>query len=112
MLQLAEHASDAKYWAQFSGTCHCHLLVWERESIVLPVADRLDLGASEGDVFGVMNAAEWLRQRWLTHRNSGFSKALSTRGLLDTIAQQDELRSVAVACNSSLRAIVDGLVDL
>lgn len=64
----------------------CHVLVWERESLILPVADSLGLGDCE--------------------------KSLQGPQLLGKIARDASLRARVLASNPSLRALVDELAAL
>ncbi len=114
MKERAQRRTDPKLWGDLQSGCHCHLLVWERESVVLPVADRLGLGDAKADAYEVVNAFQWVKGR--AHERDterrGFSKSTGTIHLLKMIANDDELRRLAVQANGSLGAIVDTLVAL
>ncbi len=105
MRNLAQ--SEAPEWAELESGFHSHVLVWERESLMLPVAEQLGLGASLHDVYAEMQAFEWVRQR-----HQRYAKGLHGRPLLTMIAQSPELRALVLQSNSSLKAIVEDLVAI
>ncbi|HEX8700623.1 MAG TPA: hypothetical protein VF815_17365 [Myxococcaceae bacterium] len=99
-------------WARIAEGFHPHVLVWERESLILPVADRLGLGDAVHDVYGERQAAENLSQRLRRLRNRKYDKAIHGPQFLGQIARDASLRAVVLDSNPSLRALVHEMVAL
>lgn len=45
MAERAQGTTSDETWQEISGGFHAHVLVWEQESLILPVSDELGLGA-------------------------------------------------------------------
>ena len=99
--------SEASRWSEIASGFLAHVLVWERESLMLPVGEHLELGSSLRDVYAEIQAYEWVRQH-----HQRYAKGLHGRPLLTKIAQSPELRSVVLQSNPSLAAIVEDLVSI
>lgn len=110
---LAQNERTPEQWAKIRGGFHAHVLVWERESLILPVADKLGLGEAVPDVYAERRAAEAVTHKF---RHSGlkrkYDKAIDGPEYLKRIAQNEQLRATVLASNPSLQAIVDDLASL
>ncbi len=103
----------AQEWEELRAGFHAHVLVWERESLILPVADKLGLGEAVTDVYAERRAAEAVDERFRRIRkNLKYQKPVQGLQYLQRIAQDLVLREAVVASNASLRAIIDDLVSL
>lgn len=103
----------ADRWDLHAAGFHAHALVWERESLVLPVADKLDLGPPEPQPYLERNAAGWIEARYKAKsRRLAYAKQTDGRRLLGEIANRRELRDIVLASNPSLQEIIDDLVAL
>jgi hypothetical protein len=99
-------------WAGISSGFHPQVLVWERESLILPVADRLGLGDAVRDVYGERQAYERVKQLHSRPHQLTYNKAIHGPRLLKRIAHDASLRAEVLASNPSLQALVDELVAL
>jgi hypothetical protein len=112
MTRLAQGTRQDLEWKNIRAGFHAHVLVWERESLILPVADRLGLGASVSDVYAIRGAAEVVKEGFRRVKTRGYSKALDGREYLQRIAQDEALRATVLSSNASLRGMVEDLVAL
>jgi hypothetical protein len=113
MGKLARAQWTEVQWEEHGSGFHAHVLVWERESLILPVADRLDLGAPVRDTYAERSAAEAVTALFnQAGKRRAYSKAADGKRLLEQIARDAALRAVVLASNSSLRAIVEELASL
>jgi hypothetical protein len=117
--QVREHMlgrakSGVERWSkELEEGFHAHVLVWERESLMLPVGDRLGLGAAHAHPYEEMQAAEWIGKRFRSvRRDRAYAKSTHGPGFLKQIAESDELRAIVVGSNPSLAAIVSDLVSI
>jgi hypothetical protein len=114
MAEIARGTRTEQQWADICGGFHAHVLVWERESLILPVADRLGLGKkAERDVYTARRAAESVGAlfRDLGKRRK-YDKAIDGPEYLQRIAEDEHLRAIVLETNPSLRIIVEELVSL
>ena len=112
MLRVAEEECGER-WARIKPRFHAHVLVWERESLILPIADLLDLGPPEPDVEGERHAHEWVKRRYREYRSGiGYAKGGEGRELLQKIVNQRELRERTIQANPSLERMVASLFVL
>jgi len=110
---LAKVGQTDEQWQRIRNGFHAHVLVWERESLILPVADQLDLGQSIADVYAERKASDIVKHRFeQTGKQRAYSKATDGKQFLDRIAWNEGLRTTVVSSNPSLQAIVDELVAL
>ncbi len=110
---FAKTGQTDEQWQHIRSGFHAHVLVWERESLILPVADQLGLGQAVADVYADRKAAEFVENRFKqTGRKRAYSKATDGKQFLDRIAYTEGLRTTVVGSNASLQAIVDELVSL
>ncbi|WP_309888429.1 hypothetical protein [Archangium sp.] len=110
---LAKAERTDEQWQPIRSGFHAHVLVWERESLILPVADQLGLGPAVADVYADRGAAESVTHRFeQTGKKRAYSKATDGKQFLDRIAYTEGLRTTVVGSNPSLQAIVDELVAL
>jgi hypothetical protein len=112
MAELARGPRTEPQWKDIEDGFHAHVLVWERESLILPVADRLRLGEAVRDVYDERQAFETVRERFRLFRRLGYSKSSEGISLLEEVARSKELREIVLASNPSLRAIVEDLTSL
>jgi hypothetical protein len=106
----AHHPQHA--WESISEGFHPHVLVWERESLVLPVMDKLNLGAPLHDVYEERQAAECLSHRLRQTQRRKYDKAIHGPQLLGQIARTPALRDAVLASNPSLQQLVSDMVAL
>jgi hypothetical protein len=106
-----DRRSDAE-WDRISSGFHPCVLMWERESLVLPVADGLGLGEPEANSDGVRKADGWVADRFKRRLNEKYSKAVDGKRLLTRIASSSELMERVLNANASLREIVALMVAL
>jgi hypothetical protein len=112
MAAMARSGRTGDEWARISGGFHPHVLVWERESLILPVADKLGLGDAVRDVYGERQAAEVLSERLRRTRHRKYDKAIHGPQFLGQIARDASLRAEVLASNPSLQSLVEELVAL
>ncbi len=105
-----DHRSDDE-WARISAGFHPCVLMWERESLILPVADGLGLGDPEVDTDHVSGASGWVERRF-RNLSKRYSKAVHGKVLLTKIAESPDLTDRVLRCNASLRDIVSSMVAL
>jgi hypothetical protein len=98
-------------WDYIRSGFHAHMLVWERESLILPVLSHFNLGPDVTEPVRVMQAAETLVERSGSKR-FGYSKRDDGRRLLGAIAESAPLRDKVIQSNPSLQRIIQALVDL
>ncbi|KFA93612.1 hypothetical protein Q664_07535 [Archangium violaceum Cb vi76] len=113
MAGIARGSRTEQQWAGIHEGFHAHVLVWERESLILPVADRLGLGKAVMDVYSARRAAEAVGElfRGLGKRRK-YDKAIDGPEFLQRIADDIQLRTIVIESNPSLRSIVEELVSL
>jgi hypothetical protein len=100
-------------WLRIADNFHAHVLVWERESLMLPVSAELGLGPPPEDLQAVRHAARWVEDRHREHhRGRPYVKSVQGPTMLAQIANSSALRERVLAEVPSLKAIVDSLVDL
>lgn len=113
MARIARGARSDQEWEKIRDGFHAHVLVWERESLILSVADRLDLGEPVVDVYSARKAAESVKERFSNlGRGRGYNKAIDGPEYLQRIANSEELRAIVLEANPSLCAIVNDLALL
>jgi hypothetical protein len=113
MARIARGIRSDQEWEKIRDGFHAHVLVWERESLILPVADRLGLGESVLAVYSARRAAESVEERFRNlGRGRGYNKAIDGPEYLQRIAHSEELRSIVLDANPSLCAIVEELTLL
>ncbi|MCY1073069.1 hypothetical protein [Archangium lansingense] len=112
MAVLARGTRTPQEWEKIRSGFHPHVLVWERESLILPVTDQLGMGEPTMDVYAERRAAEAITERFRRVRNRKYAKSIDGPEYLTRIAQDERLRATVLASNASLRAIVDELVSL
>lgn len=113
MARIARGARPDQEWEKIRDGFHAHVLVWERESLILPVADRLGLGEPVQDVYSARRAAESVEERFRNlGRGRGYNKAIDGPEFLQRIAYSEELRTIVLEANPSLSTIVEELVLL
>ncbi len=113
MARIARGARSDQEWEKIRDGFHAHVLVWERESLILPVADRLGLGGPVQDVYSARRAAEAVEERFRSlRRGRGYNKAIDGPEYLQRIAYSEELRSIVLEANPSLCAMVEELASL
>lgn len=110
MTAKARAQYDDESWEAVRSGFHPHVLVWERESLILPVADGLGLdGNAEANPYAVRQAAEWVGDRHWKKRNESYQKGADGRAYLDRIARSPDLLATVLESNPSLAAVVDDL---
>jgi hypothetical protein len=102
---------DDAAWAYLRPGFHAHLLIWERESLILPVLSRFDLGDDVLEPVRELHATEVLVER-TKPSGLGYSKPNDGRRLLGKIAESADLRNKVIQSNASLKRIIQTLVDL
>lgn len=113
MESIAKAGRTDEQWQHIRSGFHAHVLVWERESLILPVADQFGLGQAVAEVYAERRAAESVSHRFKQiGKNRAYSKATDGKQFLDRIAYTEGLRMAVVGSNPSLQAIVDELVAL
>lgn len=113
MAELARGALSDEQWQKVESGFHAHLLVWERESLMLPVADKLGLGEAVQNVYDERKASELVTSRFRQNdRRRTYQKATDGRLLLNRIAEDESLRTTVIAANPSLQAILKDLTSL
>lgn len=105
--------SGTERWSELQDGFHAHVLVWERESLMLPVGDRLGLGACHEQPYAEMQAFEWVRGQFRdVRRDRGYAKSTHGRELLKQIAESEPLLERVLSSNPSLAAIVSDLASI
>jgi hypothetical protein len=99
-------------WAMIAGGLHPCVLMWERESLILPVADALGLGEAEVHADDVRGADGWVERRFKLYLKQKYNKAIDGVRLLTRIADSAELTERVLRSNGSLREIVASMVAL
>lgn len=112
MAARARGDRDDAQWAEISDGFHPCVLMWERESLIVPVADALGLGDPEADPDGVRGADAWVERRFRIHRNEKYAKSTDGLMLLRRIAYSPPLLDRVLQANASLREIVSSMVAL
>lgn len=112
MTRIARGTDPEDSWVRIADGFHAHVLVWERESLMLPVSDALGLGPPPPDPQLVRRAADWVEDRHRAHCGRKYVKSLQGPTLLEKIANDHALRDRVLAHVPSLAAIVDSLVAL
>jgi hypothetical protein len=112
MTNIARGQRTQEEWARVSSGFHPHVLVWERESLILPVVDRLGLGDSVQDVYGERQAAENLSERLRRAQKRKYDKAIHGPQFLGQIARDASMRATVLDSNLSFRALVEAMVSL
>jgi hypothetical protein len=113
MTRIARGTDSEDSWLRISDGFHAHILVWERESLMLPVSEALGLGPPPPDPKTERHAARWVEDRHRAHRRGqAYVKSVQGPKLLEQIANSQSLRDRVLAQVPSLKAIVDLLVDL
>lgn len=113
MARIARGAKSEQQWEEIRDGFHAHVLVWERESLILSVADRLGLGEPVEEIYDERRAAESVDARFRKlGKRRGYDKAIDGPEYLQRIAYSEELCAVVLETNPSLSAIVEELVTL
>lgn len=113
MTRIARGTDPEDSWLRISDGFHAHVLLWERESLMLPVSDALGLGPPPSDPQSERYAARWVDTRHREHRRGrAYEKSVQGPTLLEHIANDHALRDRVLAHVPSLAAIVDSLVAL
>lgn len=99
-------------WAEISSGFHPCVLFWERESLILPVADAFGLGEPEINPDSVRAADGWVGDRFKRYGQGKYNKATDGIRLLRRIAYTPELMERVLNANASLREIVSSMVAL
>ena len=99
-------------WDGVKDGFHPHVLVWERESLILPVLDKLGLGNEKHDSLTTRKAAEVVDRLTRSLKGGKYDKATNGRALLGRIATQDDLWNSVLNAVPSVKSIVDALVAL
>ena len=109
MTQRARGTRSENEWQSIADGFHPHVLVWERETLMLPVSDALGLGEPPRDPRAERHPARWVKQRF---QGRSYQKAIHGPQLLERIASSPDLRGRVLDATPSLAAIVDELVSL
>lgn len=112
MVRLARGTDSDETWQRIAEGFHPHVLVWERESLMLPVSDALGLGPPPSDPRVERHAAKWVSQRHQEYRRGPYEKSVQGPKFLEQIAADRDLRERVLAHTPSLAAIVNELVAL
>jgi hypothetical protein len=112
MERRARDTSSDEEWQSISGGFHPHVLVWERESLMLPVSEALGLGPPPPDPQAERHAAGWVSKRHQEYRRGPYEKSVQGPTFLEQIATAHHLRDRVLAHTPSLAAVVDELVAL
>jgi hypothetical protein len=112
MTSRARGGRDDAQWAEIAAGFHPCVLMWERESLILPVADALGLGDPEPSSDDVRGADGWVGRRFQQHRKEKYNKATDGIRLLKRIAESIELTDRVLRANASLLEIVSSMVEL
>jgi hypothetical protein len=99
-------------WAKISAGFHPHVLVWERESLMLPVSPDLGLGPAPEDCQAVRHPAKWLEQRHRQHKGGKYEKAIHGPEYLGAIAGNPTLCERVLGAVPSLSVLINELVGL
>lgn len=99
-------------WEGMKAGFHAHVLVWERESLILPVADALGLGKPHPNPHEHRQAAEWVDQRFRDTHGVKYAKGIDGLTLLSRIARDPALRDRVIAGNPSVAAMVEDLAAI
>jgi hypothetical protein len=87
--------------------------MWERESLILPVADDLGLGEPESNPDDVRGADDWVDRRFRLHLREKYDKRTDgIRLLMRRIAFTPDLVERVLRANASVREIVSSMVAL
>lgn len=112
MERRARDSQSDDAWLRIADRFHPHVLVWERESLMLPVSDALGLGPPPPDPRAERHAAGWIEERYRARHRQKYEKSVQGPTLLEKIANDQALRERVLASVPSLAAIVDSLVLL
>ncbi len=111
MIREARSDRGEEEWLTIATGFHPHVLLWERESLIVAVSDAVNLGPPD-DADKVRNADAWVGQRFRQHRNAKYVKGRDGILLLREIAASAELRDRILHANASVRAIVDSMAAI
>lgn len=112
MTSRARGARDDAQWSEIAAGFHPCVLMWERESLILPVADVLGLGDPEPSSDDVRGADGWVESRFKKHLREKYNKATDGIRLLKRVADSAELTDRVLRANASLLEIVTSMVEL
>ncbi len=112
MRLIARGSKTEEEWVGVADGFHPHVLVWERESLILPAAAGLGLGEAVRDVYAERQAAEAVSALLRNKGGKKYDKAIHGPQLLKQIARDSTLRSLVVASNPSLRELVEKMAAL
>lgn len=112
MGRIAQGDKSNAEWAKSSAGFHAHVLVWERETLLLPVLTQLGLGEPIADVCARRDAADIVKERFKRSATRAYAKAIDGPRYLFRIAQDEGLRRVVFEANPYLRDIVEELAAL
>lgn len=112
MSRLAQGVKPDAEWAKSSAGFHAHVLVWERETLLLPVLMQLELGESIADACGRRDAADVIEQRFKQRKTRAYGKGIDGPRYLFRIAQDEGLRRVVFESNPYLQDLVEDLAAL
>lgn len=99
-------------WEKIASGFHPYVLMWERESLILPVSDALRLGDPAADPDDVRGADGWVEKRFKERLKQKYNKAIDGMRLLKQIADSAELTDRVLSANASLGEIVSSMVAL
>jgi hypothetical protein len=106
MEQRARGQRNDDEWAKISAGFHPHMLVWERESLMLPVSEDLGLGLAPEDSQAVRHPAKWLEQRHRAHTGRKHVKKTDGPAYLGQIARNASLCERVLTAVPSLGSLV------
>jgi hypothetical protein len=112
MARMAQGERSQAEWLRISNGFHPHVLVWERESLVLPVTDKLGLGEPVLEAYAERQAYENLSARLRLAGKGKYVKAIHGPQYLARIASDATLRAAVLDSNPSFLALVNELVAL
>ena len=112
MSRLAQGDKPNAEWARSSAGFHAHVLVWERESLLLPVLTQLGLGEPIADVCARRDAADIVKERFKRGATRAYGKGIDGPRYLSQIARDEGLRRVVFESNPYLQDIVEDLTAL
>ncbi len=114
MATLAMGSRTPQEWKKLAPRFHPYVLVWERESLILPVTEHFDLGEPPSDPLLIQGAAANLDERFRERRglNAKYGKGIHGKQFLGEIARRDDLLDRVLSAIPSLREIVDDIAAI
>jgi len=112
MTRLARGERTPEQWKDIQAGFHPHVLVWERESLILAAANHIGLGDAIKDVYAIKRAYERVVELYQARHRRKYDKATDGQPCLQQVIDNPVALAQVVESNPSLQAIVDDLAAI